>query len=171
MVKILVHLSKMTPLLTTISARPWGPARGIPRPEGRNPHCHFQGLLRLYSRYGRSDRSAAQGDLCHEAPTLPVTRRDARQLADQSTTLWVGSPSTSDSRLRGARPTAGIARRKRLWGSSPEFSPSAKNAIGSVFWSSGQSHGKSDALPFVGFRGDLRSAVARFSGGRVAAQP
>jgi hypothetical protein len=43
-------------------------------PEGRHPHCHFRGLLRLHSRYGPSDRSAAQGDLCHEAPALPVTR-------------------------------------------------------------------------------------------------
>src|SRR5256885_11450095 len=28
--------------------------------EGRHPHCHFRGLLRLHSRYGPSDRSAAQ---------------------------------------------------------------------------------------------------------------
>src|SRR2546423_14576188 len=28
--------------------------------EGRHPHCHFRGLLRLRSRYGPSDRSAAQ---------------------------------------------------------------------------------------------------------------
>jgi hypothetical protein len=27
--------------------------------EGRNPHCHFRGLLRLYSRYDPPDRSAA----------------------------------------------------------------------------------------------------------------
>jgi hypothetical protein len=42
--------------------------------EGRLPHCHFRGLLRLYSRYGPPDRSAAKSDLCHEAPALPVTR-------------------------------------------------------------------------------------------------
>jgi hypothetical protein len=30
--------------------------------------------------------------------------RAARQLPDQSTTLWVDSSSTGDSRLRGARP-------------------------------------------------------------------
>jgi hypothetical protein len=42
--------------------------------EGRHPHCHFRGLLRLHTRYGPPDRSAAQGDLCHEAPALPVTR-------------------------------------------------------------------------------------------------
>src|ERR1700751_4956834 len=42
--------------------------------EGRHPHCHFRGLLRLHSRYRPPDRSAAHGDLCHEAPALPVTR-------------------------------------------------------------------------------------------------
>jgi hypothetical protein len=36
--------------------------------EGRHPHCHFRGPLRLHSRYGPPDRSAAQGDLCREAP-------------------------------------------------------------------------------------------------------
>ena len=34
----------------------------------------IQGLLGLYSRYGPPDRSAARGDLCHEAPTCSVTR-------------------------------------------------------------------------------------------------
>jgi hypothetical protein len=28
--------------------------------EGRHPHCHFRGLLRLHSHYGPPDRSAAQ---------------------------------------------------------------------------------------------------------------
>ena len=42
---------------------------------GRHPHCAFRGLLRLHSRYGPRDRSAAQGGLCHEASTPPVTRR------------------------------------------------------------------------------------------------
>ena len=42
--------------------------------EGRHPHCHFRGLLRLHSRYGPPDRSAAQGDLCHEAPAQPVAQ-------------------------------------------------------------------------------------------------
>jgi hypothetical protein len=35
--------------------------------------------------------------------------RAARQLPDQSTTLWVESSSTGDSRLRGARPKGDIA--------------------------------------------------------------
>ena len=39
--------------------------------EGRHPRCHFRGLLRLHSGYGPSDRSAAQGDLCREAPAQP----------------------------------------------------------------------------------------------------
>src|SRR5438105_13386107 len=42
--------------------------------EGRHPHCHFRGLLRLHSCYGPPDRSAAQGDLCHEASALAVAR-------------------------------------------------------------------------------------------------
>src|SRR6202163_3421241 len=40
-------------------------------PEGRHPHCHFRGLLGLHTRYGPSDRSVTQGDLCHEAPPHP----------------------------------------------------------------------------------------------------
>src|SRR4029077_524247 len=34
----------------------------------------IQGLLRLHTCYGPPDRSAAQGDLCHGAPALPVAR-------------------------------------------------------------------------------------------------
>jgi hypothetical protein len=41
---------------------------------GRHPHHHFRGLLRLHSRYGPPDCSTAQGGLCHEASTRPVTR-------------------------------------------------------------------------------------------------
>ena len=41
---------------------------------GRRPRLHFRGLLRLHSRYGLPDRSTAQGGLCHEASTRPVTR-------------------------------------------------------------------------------------------------
>src|SRR5215475_4875166 len=40
----------------------------------RRPPHHFRGLLRLYACYGPSDRSATQGDLCHEAPALPVAQ-------------------------------------------------------------------------------------------------
>jgi hypothetical protein len=41
---------------------------------GRRPHCFFRGLLRLHSRYGPLDRSAAQSGICHEAPARPVTQ-------------------------------------------------------------------------------------------------
>jgi hypothetical protein len=34
---------------------------------GQHPHLYFRGLLRLYSRYGPSICSTAQGGLCHEA--------------------------------------------------------------------------------------------------------
>jgi hypothetical protein len=45
------------------------------------------------------------GGLCHEAPALPVARSTRPSATDQSTTLRVDSSSTSDSRLRGARPS------------------------------------------------------------------
>ena len=57
--------------------------------EGRHPHCHFRGLLRLHSRYGPPDRSAAQGDLCHEASTQPVTR-PSRSSATGSIDIYPG---------------------------------------------------------------------------------
>ena len=41
---------------------------------GRHPHRNFRGLLRLHSRYGPLNRSAAQSSLCHEAPARPVTQ-------------------------------------------------------------------------------------------------
>jgi hypothetical protein len=78
-------------------------------PEGRHPHCHFRGLLGLYSRYSPPDRSAAQGDFVTRLQPFRLSGRAARQLPDQSTTFWVDSSSTSVSRLRGARPTRDIA--------------------------------------------------------------
>ena len=41
---------------------------------GRHPRLYFRGLLRLYSRYGPSDCSTAQGGLRHEASARPVAR-------------------------------------------------------------------------------------------------
>src|SRR5262249_40983613 len=53
----------------------WAERSAFPKwQEGRHPHCHFRGLLRFYACYGPPNRSAAQGDLCHEAPTRPVTQ-------------------------------------------------------------------------------------------------
>src|ERR1700736_4770172 len=38
----------------------WAARNAFPKwQEGRHPHCHFRGLLRLHSRYGPPDRSAA----------------------------------------------------------------------------------------------------------------
>src|SRR6266511_3819360 len=58
------------------------------RQEGRHPHCHFQGLLRLHSRYGPSDCSAAlrrplsRGSSPSGCPAEPlVSYRINRQLS------------------------------------------------------------------------------------------
>src|ERR1700694_4499550 len=57
--------------------------------EGRHPHCHFRGLLRLHTCNCPPDRSAAQGALCHEAPALPVTR-PSRSSATRSIDNYLG---------------------------------------------------------------------------------
>jgi hypothetical protein len=56
--------------------------------EGRHPHCHFRGLLRLHSRYGPPNRSAAQrrplsrGSNPHSYPHEPlVSYRINQQLS------------------------------------------------------------------------------------------
>src|SRR5262249_3632968 len=72
--------------------------------EGRHPHCHFRGLRSLSSRYGPPHRSAAQGDLCHEASAQTPHSRAARQLPDLSTIIRVDPSSTGDSRRQGALP-------------------------------------------------------------------
>src|SRR5215475_6908964 len=41
---------------------------------GRHPRLHFRGLLGLHSSYGPPGCSTAQGGLCHEASTQPVTQ-------------------------------------------------------------------------------------------------
>src|SRR6516225_10106884 len=67
----------------------WAARNAFPKwQEGRHPHCHFRGLLRLYSRYGPSDRSAAlrrplsRGSNPHSYPTkLLASYRTNRQLS------------------------------------------------------------------------------------------
>ena len=78
------------------------------RQAGRHPQLHFRGLLRLHSRYGPLDRSAAQGDLCHEASKRPVTqppRSSATRSTDNSlggTFLhWCSAPSGRTVCFRG----------------------------------------------------------------------
>ncbi len=70
------------------------------RRAGRHPRFHCRGLLRLHSRYGPLDRSAAQGDLCHEASKRPVTqphRSSATRSTDNSlggsSLHWCSAPS------------------------------------------------------------------------------
>src|ERR1700710_2770217 len=74
---------------------------------GRHPHLYFRGLLRLYSRYGPSDRSTAQGGLCHEASIQSVTRPNrssATRAIDNSlgeTLLhWWSAPSGRTAKTR-----------------------------------------------------------------------
>ena len=70
-----------------------------------------RGLLRLHSRYGSSDRSVTKVTFVTRLQPCRSPGQAARQLPDQSTTLWVESSSTDDSRLRGARPTSDNVRR------------------------------------------------------------
>ena len=78
--------------------------------EGRHPHCHFRGPLRLHSRYGPPDCSAAQGDLCREAPAQPVTQPSCSSASGPIDNYPVRSSLTDSSRLRGALPTGDIRR-------------------------------------------------------------
>ena len=55
--------------------------------------------------------------------------RAARQLPDQSTTLWVESSSTDDSRLRGALPTCDINRSTSVQGRSASTSHEISGCI------------------------------------------
>src|SRR5216684_1416048 len=63
-------------------------SRGLPQMAGGDPHCHFRGLLRLHSRYGPSDCSAAlrrplsRGSSPSGCPAEPlVSYRINRQLS------------------------------------------------------------------------------------------
>ena len=54
---------------------------------GRRPHRSFRGLLGVHSRYGLPDRSAAQGDLCHEASALAVARQSRSSASEPNRQL------------------------------------------------------------------------------------
>ena len=78
-----------------------------PSPNGRRVGIRivtFGGLLELHLRYGPSDRSVAEGDLCHEAPALPVTQPSRSSAIGSIDNSPGGIFSTDDLRLRGARP-------------------------------------------------------------------
>jgi hypothetical protein len=83
--------------------------------EGRHPHCHFRGLLRLHSRYGplrpTGSLSRPKATFVTRLQPFRLPGRAARQLPDQSTTLRVESSSTDDSRFRGALPIGDMSLR------------------------------------------------------------
>jgi len=70
--------------------------------EGRHPHCHFRGLHRLHSVTRPPDRSATQGDLCHEAPTQPVTRPSRSSASGPIDNFPGGNPPPQVFRAFGA---------------------------------------------------------------------
>src|SRR3954471_9340492 len=69
-------------------AQPWSGPKPC-RLKPLDTRCPIQGLLRLHSRYGLSDRSIAQGDLCHEASARRVAPPD-RSSATSSTDNSLG---------------------------------------------------------------------------------
>src|SRR5207344_3109486 len=77
-------------------------------PEGRHPHCHFRSLHRLYSVTARPIAQPPKAAFVTRLQPFRLPGQAARQLPDQSTILWADSSSTSDSRLRGARPLPDI---------------------------------------------------------------
>jgi hypothetical protein len=77
--------------------------------EGRHPHCHFRGLLRLTHVTARRIAQPPKAAFVTRLQPCRLPDRAARQLPDQSTTLWVESSSTSDPRLRGALSIVDIA--------------------------------------------------------------
>src|SRR6476659_9943640 len=67
-------------------AQPWSGPKPC-RLKPLDTRCPIQGLLRLHSRYGLSDCSVAQGDLCHEASArrvAPPNRSSATSSTDNS---------------------------------------------------------------------------------------
>jgi hypothetical protein len=64
-----------------------------------------RGLLRLHSRTAHRIAQPPKATFVTRLQPSRSPGRAARQLPDQSTTLWVDSSSTGDSRLRGALPT------------------------------------------------------------------
>ena len=72
-----VHVSIASPRLGAFPA-------SLP---GRRPHRSFRGLLGVHSRYGLPDRSAAQGDLCHEASALPVAHQSRSSASEPNRQL------------------------------------------------------------------------------------
>src|SRR6266536_5632305 len=90
-------------------------------------------LLRLHSGYGSSDCSAAYSGLVTRLQPFRLPGRAARQLPDQSTTLWVESSAPGDPRLRGALPEADVVdlREPRFFACSAAARRSCRRGSGS----------------------------------------
>jgi hypothetical protein len=69
---------------------------------GRHPHLYFRGLLRLHSRYGRRIAQPPKAAFVTRLRSSRSPDQTARQLPEQSTTLWMEPPSTGKARPRGA---------------------------------------------------------------------
>src|SRR6516164_5516766 len=79
--------------------------------EGRHPHCHFRGLLKLHSRYGPSDRSAAQRrPLSRGSSPASYPAKPLASFRTQSIIVQVEPSSTDDPRRKGALPTTDVSR-------------------------------------------------------------
>lgn len=82
---------------------------------GRHSHRNFRGVLRLHSRYGPLDCSAAQGDLCHEASVRPIARpnRSSATRSNRQFSGWILPPlvirAVGAHRRASHRPEASIA--------------------------------------------------------------
>ena len=74
--------------------------------EGRHPHCHFRGLLRLHSVTARRIAQPPKVTFVTRLRPSQLPSQAARQLPDLSTIIRVESSSTGVSRLRGALPKA-----------------------------------------------------------------
>src|SRR3954470_15021005 len=86
-IAMLTRLTRMEAKTRPAGSERWSwPARE-PRPKPLDTRRPIQGLLGLHSRYGLSDCSIAQGDLCHEASArrvAPPNRSSATSATDNS---------------------------------------------------------------------------------------
>src|SRR5258706_12477043 len=103
--------------LPTLRRRPRGRLRTdrgrrgllLPHRSGLSPHTPCQSPGALTHVTARRIAQPPKATFVTRLQPFRLPGRAARQLPDQSTTLWEESSSTDDSRLRGALPKADIA--------------------------------------------------------------
>src|ERR1700726_1918723 len=110
--------SDWTPLLAGLSPARMAASLAAPTPSSKwtftTYSCQFPGALTHVT--ARRIAPPPKAAFVTRLQPCRLPGRTARQLPDQSTTLWVESSSTSDPCLRGALPTGDIARRPRSTG-------------------------------------------------------